>query len=192
MSPTAYDMAEWFNRPLAEFTSIWSGIFCKNHHERRVARSLSDAGFGVYLPMLERIQRDAAGKRRRIRVPRFEPYVFVNAPDFSRAEMAERCPKASSSALSIIPVVNQGRIDRELRAFEIAEQNGLLVGDVIGNLSVGQPVKVIAPHPLMGHQGVIIHVQRQKKFVLQLTDFGCASEVEIDPQFLEADEEAAA
>jgi hypothetical protein len=186
---SAFDASEWNNHPLDCFRSRWWIAMCNRRHERRVARALDSMGIGCYVPMMEVRRLGPDGKRDRIKIPRFESYVFVNADYFSKGETRHN-PKLRSSLLTVYPVSNQSRITSELQAFEIAEREGILIGPAV-KMTVGTKCVIQPPHFLMGKEGYIIRVNRQQKFMLQVTDLQYANEVEIDPRFLEIVESAA-
>jgi hypothetical protein len=183
---------DWHNSPLETFTSRWWLCLTIPRHERRVARALSSAGIGCYVPQVEQYGRDREGRRCRVRVPLFQSYVFVNSDFFSRRELYDN-PKARSSVRSVFDVPNQQRFDREIKAFELAEINGLLTGETFNELVVGRLCRVRPPHIYQGQVGTLIQRNEKKqRFTIQLTNLNYSASVEIDPKYLELEEVSAA
>ena len=182
----ALSAAEWVNEAITGFHARWFIAMTIPRHERRVARGLRDDGVNCYIPI-------AYSRITKCNSPLFSGYVFANAIHLWRGD-AILNPKVRSSLLTVSPVSDQGRLDRELRQIQMAEFQGLLTDEKFNDLRVGRVCRVSQKHPtLRGAVGTLIYANSKKpKFVLEVKMLGQAVGIDIDPEFLEVDDDAAA
>jgi transcriptional antiterminator RfaH len=138
----------------------WWVLHTKPRQEKALARHLSAAGVGFYLPCV--------GRRNRIRgrvltsqVPLFTSYLFLFA------DRAERVSALTTDrVVHSLEVHDQGRLWTDLRQIEQLIATGAPVTPE-AQLAPGTPVE-ISTGPLEGLQGTIIRSASGRRFVVRV------------------------
>ena len=154
----------------------WYALYTRSRFEKKMLRELTDRKVEVFLPMREIISR-WKDRKKRIWVPLFSGYIFVNHID---------TPENRFRILNIPGAVRF--VGNEGHAEPIPEEQILYVRkfleasisiDPYPYMQVGTRVEVIAG-PLKGIHGILVEKRGKFRFVLQVDLIRQAVSVEID------------
>jgi transcription antitermination factor NusG len=163
---------------LDELTGTWWVVQVRPNRERKMAQRMLWLDVDYFLPT--ELVKTRRGKdwrtEKRLTLP---GYLFINGSADARYEAA-----SDEDALRIIEVKQQSRLAHELKAFEwIAAEPAHVAGDFTPKK--GMRCRVVAGHPLEGHEGWIDDVTGGGMVVVKVTMIGEGTPVEIDPLHLE-------
>lgn len=169
------------DKTIAQFQGQWWVAHTKARNEKAMAWQLVKKGVPYFLPMSWKVSRKK-GRTIRSLLPLFPGYLFFCGGETARLEALK-----TNRTASILPVVDQARLIRELTPIETLLKLGktVLPHDY---LKVGQRCRVIAG-PLMGAEGLIIQTPAETRLVLQVEMLGQAASVEIASDMVERIEE---
>ncbi len=154
----------------------WYALYTRSRFEKKMLGELTDRGIEVFLPMREILSR-WKDRKKRIWVPLFSGYIFVNHID---------TPENRFRILNIPGAVRF--VGLEGHADPIPEEQILYVRrflessiavDPYPYLQVGTRVEVTAG-PLKGIQGILVEKRGRFRFVIQVDLIRQAVSVEID------------
>ncbi len=165
---------------VSELSGNWWVAHTKARNEKALARDLSDAGIGYYLPLVKRTT-FSGGRRRHGMYPLFLGYVFIVGDKETRYRAL-----TTNRVCQVIPVIDQETMTRELCSIEQAIRSGLSVGHY-PFAAVGNRCRV-ARGPLQGIQGVVVRCDNKTRLILQVSVLGNGASLEIDADLLEAAE----
>ncbi len=164
--------------PLRErqLQAAWYAVYTRSRFEKKMLSELTDRSIEVFLPMREILSR-WKDRKKRIWVPLFPGYIFVNQVD---------TPENRYRVLNIPGAVRF--VGHEGRAESIPEEQILSVRrfleasisiDPYPYLQIGRRVEIIAG-PLTGIVGILVQKKGRFRFVLQVDLIRQAVSVEID------------
>jgi transcription termination/antitermination protein NusG len=155
---------------------LWYALYTRSRFEKKMLSELTDRRVEVFLPMREILSR-WKDRKKRIWVPLFPGYIFVNHVD---------TPENRFRILNIPGAVRF--VGHEGHAEPIPDEQLLYVRrflessiaiDSYPYIQVGTRVEVIAG-PLNGIQGILVEKRGRFRFVLQVDLIRQAVSVEID------------
>jgi len=157
---------------------LWHVLHTKSRQEKVVAKDLAALGIGSFLPVQQQLR--YYGKRKFvIDEPMFPGYVFLRGSR-DQAYAIDRTKRI----VSIIDVVDQVRLDWELRNLALALSSGTHL-DPYPYLTEGTRVEVKSG-PLRGLQGFVQgRSAKLNRLILKVDILGQAVAVEIDGSLLE-------
>ena len=152
----------------------WQVLYTMPRAEKKVYSELEKLHCDVYLPMVK-VVRQWSDRRKKLLLPLFPSYIFVNARTSNRAEIL-RLPGV------IKFLVTNGRPD------EISQREINLIRQVVehnpqvacGKFNVGDSVKFTSG-PLIGIEGTLVNINGKRKFSVYLNALGKSLLVETNP-----------
>jgi transcriptional antiterminator RfaH len=150
----------------------WSVLYVKSRQEKALADELAALGIRHFLPLIQ--HKRLYGKRKAtVELPLFPGYLFLhgNIDEVYRADRTRRVSR-------IIPVVDQARLNWELRNIDLALAREATL-DPFPFLVAGTRVEVRSG-PLVGLQGVVEKRSKGDRLILQVDILGQATIVDID------------
>ncbi len=162
--------------PNAQHQAAWYAVYTRSRFEKKLLSELTDRSIEVFLPMREILSR-WKDRKKRIWVPLFPGYIFVNQVD---------TPENRYRVLNVPGAVRF--VGHEGRAESIPEEQILSVRrfleakisvDPYPYLQIGRRVEIIAG-PLKGIVGILVQKKGRFRFVLQVDLIRQAVSVEID------------
>jgi transcription antitermination factor NusG len=155
----------------------WFVLRTKSRQEKILAGELHARGIASFLPLIT-TTKYYGGRKAHVELPVFPGYLFLRG-DVDEAYEADRTRRVAQ----IIKVVDQARIDRELRNVHraICGQAPL---DPYPYLRAGVRVEVRAG-PFRGLQGVVEEGGRRDRLILQIEILGRAVSLEIEASLLD-------
>jgi len=163
-------------RPDRLVKPAWYALYTRSRFEKKMLSELTERSVEVFLPMREILSR-WKDRKKRIWVPLFPGYIFVNHVDI---------PENRFRILNVPGAVRF--VGREGHAEQIPEdqiQNvrrfleASIAIDPYPYIRVGSRVEVIAG-PLKGIQGILVEKRGRFRFVIQVDLIRQAVSVEID------------
>ena len=156
---------------------FWWVVHTKPRQEKALARQLCGYEIPFFLPLIPK-ENLIRGKRVRSRLPLFSSYVFLFADE------KERVRSLTTNRISyLLPVVDQGRLERDLRQF-----NQLIAADapltVESRLQPGQRVR-IKTGSFQGMEGTLLSRRGQSRLLVTVDYLLQGASVEIDDYQLE-------
>lgn len=162
--------------PQAE-SGPWHVLHTRSRQEKAIAQTLSAMGVAYFLPLVR--QARYYGRRKlSVDLPLFPSYVFLRG-GLEDAYEADRTGRIAS----IIPVVDQDRLDMELRNIYVALVGGADL-EPYPHLTQGTRVEVRAG-PFRGLQGVVDRRLKNSRLILQVDMLGRAVSMEMDAALLD-------
>lgn len=157
----------------------WYVFYTKSRHEKKVRDLLLRRGYEVFLP-LQKVVRQWSDRKKRVEVPLFNSYIFVNIPEYKVSEVVQTPGIAWVIRHNGKPAVLQ---PREYDLINRFLQTGLLI-EVLpkDDVQPGDWVKVM-DGPLKGAEGQVTAVH-PGKFTVILETLGQAMRVDIQPGIL--------
>jgi len=155
----------------------WFVLHTRSRQEKAVAETLRAQRVAHFLPLTCKPR--YYGRRKVFAdLPMFPSYVFLRGlrEDAYGVDRRDRIA-------SIIPVVGQQRLDRELRNLHLALSLGADL-DLYPYLAEGTLVEVRAG-PFKGLQGVVDKPLKQNRLIIQVHSLGQAVSLEIDAELLD-------
>lgn len=169
-------LSPWAER-VDDLTGRWWVGHTKARFEKAFAWDLARNGVGYFLPMCMRTY-FSSGKKRRVLMPLFSSYVFINGTQeslFFALETGRLCQS--------IPVIDQQKLNRELSMIHRA----IVAQPELGTSPLpvaGRRYRVIHG-PLIGLEGIVIECRKLARTVLEVSILGQGAVVEIDSNLLE-------
>jgi transcriptional antiterminator NusG len=154
----------------------WYAVYTRSRFEKKMLAELADRSIDVFLPMREILSR-WKDRKKRIWVPLFPSYIFVNQVD---------TPENRHRVLNVPGAVRF--VGREGHAEPIPDEQIISVRrflessisvDPYPYLQIGRRVEIIAG-PLKGIVGMLVQKKGRFRFVLQVDLIRQAISVEID------------
>ncbi len=170
------DQPDALDLDLSRKSAAWYAVYTRSRFEKKLLSELTDRSVEVFLPMREILSR-WKDRKKRIWVPLFPGYIFVNQVD---------TPENRYRILNIPGAVRF--VGREGHAEQIPEEQILSVRrfleakisiDPYPYLQVGRKVEIIAG-PLKGLVGILVQKKGRFRFVLQVDLIRQAVSVEVD------------
>lgn len=154
----------------------WYALYTRSRFEKKMLGELTDRGIEVFLPMREILSR-WKDRKKRIWVPLFAGYIFVNHID---------TPENRFRVLNIPGAVRfvglEGHADpipeEQIQYVRRFLESSISI-DPYPYMQVGTRVEVIAG-PLKGIQGILVEKRGRFRFVIQVDLIRQAVSVEID------------
>lgn len=170
---SGYDAAEGRHRE-----TDWYALYTRHQHEKIIARSLTNRGFDVFLPLYEET-RQWSDRRKRLTLPLFSCYVFVRACLDRRVDVL------------MTPGVH-GFVNFENRPAPIPPSEIENLHRVIGRTRVepypflrcGNAVRV-RYGPFAGIEGILVRKKGHTRLVLSVELLQKAAAIEIDAALIE-------
>ena len=162
----------------AEICGPWWVLHTMSRQEKALADDLGRCRIACYLPLIRTVRYYGPRKVKR-EVPMFPGYLFVRAT-LKQCYLAERTHRV----VSTIHVIDQPRLDRELRSIFVASagESPLRLHPSLGE---GQLVEVTSG-PFRGARGFVEQRQDGDRLVLEISMLGQAVSVELDDALVEA------
>jgi len=176
-SEVALSPPDLFDLPDLPATRLpWRVAHVRSRQEKELARLLRGGGVPFYLPLMEKQVR-RAGRRFVSYLPLFPGYLFF------RGAAAERLTVlASARVVSVIAVLDQRRLDAELRAVWRLEQSGAALAPH-PYLAPGDEVRVV-DGPFRGLSGVVLREKGRTRLVVSVTLLRQAVAAELEREAL--------
>ena len=155
----------------------WYAIYTRSRHEKRVYERLSEKKIEAFLPLIEQWSR-RKDRRKRIQVPLFPGYLFVQSP------MDQYAYYEILKTESVVRILCSGGIptpipDRQINNVQILMKNRIAVTPC-QYLKEGERVRV-AHGPLVGIEGILIKLKPDKnRLVLSIDLIKESVSVELD------------
>ena len=162
---------------LAELKGRWWVAHTRARNEKALAWDLLRKGIGYFLPLLERV-RYSGGRRRKVMLPLFTSYVFINGDDEDRYE-AMTTDRISHT----LETRDQEALRRELLNLEraLAARADL---DPFPHAAVGRRCRIKAG-PFKGLEGPVVRREQRSRIVIEVTLLGQGAAMEVDADLLE-------
>lgn len=157
-------------------TSQWHVLRTLSRQEKAINRTLTSAGYRVFLPLVHHV-RIYGHRKRTVEAPLFPGYIFLWAP-LEAAYFAVE----SGRVAQIIRVTDQDRLDHELAQIRTALQGEAQL-DPYPYLRVGRRVRV-TQGPFRGVEGLIDERRQADRLILVIDALGRATSMEIDASIL--------
>jgi len=155
----------------------WFVLRTKSRQENALAGELNKRGIASFLPLLT-CTKYYCGRKATVELPVFPGYLFLHG-NVDAAYEADRTRRVAQ----IIRVVDQDKLDRELRNINLA-LTGKAALDPYPYLRAGTHVEV-REGPFRGLQGIVEHGGRRDRLILQVDILGRAVSLEIDASLLD-------
>ncbi len=158
----------------------WLVFYTKSRQEKKVRDLLTRRGFEVFLP-LQNIVRQWSDRKKKVDVPLFNSYVFINDSEDRIVDILQTPGVAWNIRHNDKPAVLH---PKELESIRRFIESGLLI-EVTGipELDPGDAVEV-ADGPLRGMTGHFMRTTSGERFVVAFEAIGNSVMVEIRPEFL--------
>jgi transcription antitermination factor NusG len=154
-----------------ESSHRWFVLYVRSRQEKILSDDLRAMGVGHFLPLVKHLK--YYGKRKVvIELPLFPGYVFLRGTldDLYRADRTKRVART-------IPVVDQARLDWELRNIRLALSRDAEL-QTYPHLVAGTRVQVKSG-PFVGLEGMVEQRGRGDRLILQVELLGRATSMEI-------------
>ena len=155
----------------------WYAVYTRSRHEQVVSERLSEKAIETFLPMMERWSQ-RRDRRKRIRVPLFPGYLFVNAllDNHTWVEILKTD--------GVVSLLNMNKIPQTIPEKQVLDLKALTgVDQVIDRhpyLRVGDRVRVVNG-PLAGVEGFLVREKpNQNRLVVSIDLLGQSVSVELD------------
>lgn len=150
----------------------WWVAYVRSRQEKGLARHLAGHGVGFYLPQAEKRAR-RAGRTFVSSLPLFPGYLFFRGP----AE-ARRTALRSDLIVEVLPVLDQGGLDAELRNLRLLQEAGVpLIPHPF--LEPGDEVEVVEG-PFRGVTGTVLREKGPLRLVVSVTFLRQSVTAELD------------
>jgi transcriptional antiterminator NusG len=174
--------ALWAGYPLAHPRAQWYAVHTRSRHEDAVHKRLAGKAIEVFLPKMEVWSR-RVDRRKRIQVPLFPGYLFVNAV------MDRYVCSEIIRTNGVVQVLGNSEGAVPVPESQIESVRTLLVNNVLPSphayLRVGRRVRVING-PLAGCEGILLKKSnRSSRLVIAVDIIRQAVAVEIDASDVE-------
>jgi transcriptional antiterminator RfaH len=155
----------------------WIVLRTRSRQERAVERDLLARDIGAFLPLCREV-RFYGSRKVVVQLPMFAGYVFMHGT-LDDAYAVDRHKRI----VSILQVIDQDQLDRELRNIHMAVREGAVL-EPHPYLTAGVEVEVRSG-PFRGMQGVVESRTRPDRIVLQIEYLNRAMSMEIDVSLLD-------
>ncbi len=156
---------------LTNLRGRWWVAHTKARCEKAFAWDLKRRGIGYFLPMVERV-RVSGGRKRRAVLPLFPSYVFLCGTQTDRY-----AAMTTNRLCATLEVSDQVRLISELSAIEKVLAGKAEI-DLYPFAAEGQRCRVIAG-PFEDIEGIVIHRNKNARFVLEISMLGRGAVLEI-------------
>jgi len=159
-----------------ELKSRWLAFYTKSRHEKKVRDLLNRRGFDVFLPM-QKVLRQWSDRKKKVEVPLFNSYIFVNIP-YHKTDEVLHVP-------GVAWAIRHNGKPAELHPAEYETiirfiNTGLLIETLPAeDIGIGEQVEVM-DGPLKGLVGQV-EGKGSGKFIVVLQALGRAMRVEVNP-----------
>jgi transcription termination/antitermination protein NusG len=159
----------------------WFVFYTKSRQEKKVDELLRKRGFKSYLP-LQMVMRQWSDRKKKIEVPLFNSYIFVQMEEHAITEVLQVPGVAWNIRLDDKPAILHVR---ELDTIKRFIETGLLLEThgVQERFAAGDRIEVV-DGPLKGLEGVLIDNQSKHFFSMLLESIGQVITVQINPQII--------
>jgi transcription antitermination factor NusG len=141
----------------------WFVIISKIRWEKKVAKSLSDLGFEIYLP-LKKEKKQWSDRVKTIETPLMNSYVFIHCTE------QERFLSFDVNGVKTY-LMNHGKLavvqEKEINILKMIENQNIEFSARENFLKKGELVEIFSG-PFMGFQGKIVEYRGKSKFVIDL------------------------
>ncbi len=141
-----------------EVDAVWRCLHTKPRQEKAVARELRTLGHTYYLPQILKEDRTPQGRKIRSVIPLFPSYLFLMGDHEARLAAMK-----GNRLVSVLEVIDQAALERDLRQIHRMLSSGLPVGPE-PTVPVGARVR-ICNGPLTGVEGTVIRRGKRDHFV---------------------------
>jgi transcriptional antiterminator RfaH len=149
------------------FIPNWYAVYTRHCHEKNVFKQLQQMEIKAYLPLLTTI-RQWKDRKKRVSVPLFSCYVFVNITD-----------KKYYNVLNVPGVVRfvtfEGKAvkipEKQIKIVKNLLEQDIDVEEIQDNFYNGARVEIIAG-PLTGISGDLIYFAGKKRVIIRLDEIG--------------------
>jgi transcription antitermination factor NusG len=167
------------NNPSSDLNSAWYAVHTRHHHEKNVARGLTDKGFEVFLPLYTAVHR-WKDRDKQLALPLFTCYVFLRSP-LERWQPVLTTPGVHSvlgfgGQRSMIPRSEIEAIRTMVRSPLKAEPHPFL--------KCGDRVR-LRGGPLQGLEGILVRKRNVWKFLVSVEMLQRSVAVEVDASMVE-------
>lgn len=160
----------------------WWLVYTKPRNEKALAEDLDRMGVGCFLP-LAHVRRRYSGRSVEVALPLFPSYLFFRGGEDQRLASLK-----TNRVVSVIRVVDQARLDADLRNVHLACNSEQPV-DLYAGIRAGRRCRVIAG-ALQGLEGVVLQRRGLCRVYVGVEVLGQSAQLEIDPSLLEVIESA--
>lgn len=163
--------------PIDSFCGAWWVVHTKARHEKALAGDLDKLRISYFLPLVS-ARRKSAGRMFERQLPLFPCYMFVCGGEEERYATL-----MTHRVANILPVVDQERIQRELRQIYqiVASEQSV---DLYPALKRGRRCRILSG-ALAGIEGVVLRRRDVCRVYVGVEVLGQSAELEIDPALLE-------
>jgi len=170
-----------------EVAGTWWVGHVKPSQERRLADELDSKGIDFFLPLVtRRVKRH--GRYEEAQSVLFPQYVFfAGQVDENQFCQARYEAVMTHRLCGVLPVVNQSKFVRQLRAVQLAIHEKPKVG-IYHGVTPGQRCVVLPPHSMQGVEGYCQSVRSNRNavtVVLRVDMLGDSIAMDIDAEFVE-------
>lgn len=162
-------------------TKQWYVFYTKSRQEKKVRDLLEKGGFEVFLPT-QKVMRQWSDRKKRVEVPLFNSYIFVNDFEHRIPEIVQVPGIAWNIRLNGKPaILRQGEYELIRRFIETGyfiEANGNVEA-----FKIGDRTKVI-DGPLAGLTGILVGEDKNQRFSIVLEGIQQAIQVQIPAALL--------
>lgn len=142
----------------------WLVFYTKSRQEKAVQEYLTKRGYEVFLP-LQKVMRQWSDRKKKVEVPLFNSYIFVNEKEDSIPTLLQAPGMAWNIRYNDKPAVIR---QKELETIHRFLSSGLLLETgPLENLQPGDPVEVI-DGPLKGFRGSLARTEKGDQFTVEL------------------------
>ena len=153
---------------------VWFAIYTKSHHEKSVARQLSQKGIDHYLPLYKTKHSWSHGRRMCLDLPLFPNYLFVHIPQSERARVLQ--------TEGVVMFVDRGDALAPIRDREIellrAELH-LRKPEPEPKVLIGQKARIVTG-ALAGIEGIVLRRKGELRLIITVPLIHQCVAVEVD------------
>ncbi|MBY0435433.1 MAG: UpxY family transcription antiterminator [Cyclobacteriaceae bacterium] len=158
----------------------WLVFYTKSRQEKKVRDLLIRNAFEVFLP-LQKVMRQWSDRKKKVEVPLFNSYIFVNDTEDRISEILQTPGVAWNIRHNDKPAVLH---PREMEIIQRFLETGLFVEtNVASAFQPGDPVTIM-DGPLKGMSGTVIKALSDSTFSVVLDSIKQTLSIQIDPQLL--------
>ncbi|TNJ37454.1 UpxY family transcription antiterminator [Prosthecochloris vibrioformis] len=159
----------------------WYAVYVRSRYEKKVCQSLVEQEVETFLPLID-TWRQWSDRRKKVRVPLFRGYVFVQI-DYRRENLKVY---DTDGVVRFIAINGKPSVirERDIEWIRVLTGESELLGEVHSSPPPGGKVKVIAG-PFAGMEGVVQKARHASRLVVYFDSIMQGIEVQINPEFLQ-------
>lgn len=161
----------------------WYAIYTKSRNEKKVAELLAAKGYEVYLPLIT-TRRQWSDRVRKVQVPLFSSYVFLNIN-------YERSYQDIITSPGVVKFVRIGKEVATIRQQQIDYIRQFLTHEaaieVVGNttMELQQEVEIVEG-PFRGMKGKLVEHRQHQCFAVEIEQIGANLLVSLPAHYMQA------